>query len=92
MGKVRLLLVDDDFEILDCLKEELEARYHVTLASTGDAALSAIEHEPFDAIVLDLRMPGTDGFDVLAHLAKGPDHPPVIVASALPRLDRVAAR
>ncbi|MFI5491120.1 response regulator [Actinoplanes sp. NPDC051859] len=65
----RVLLVEDDPQSAELLKTQLEhAGYQVDLAGTGEAALTAAGAHPPDAIVLDVSLPGMDGFEVLRRL------------------------
>ena len=62
----KVLLVDDEKEFLDIMTERMEARgMKVTTAQTAEQALSIIEKESFDAIVMDFQMPGMDGMEAL---------------------------
>ena len=66
---ITVLLVDDEAEFVDVLAERLEARgFDVSVAYDGDAALDRVRRDPPAVMVLDLKMPGTDGFEVLAQL------------------------
>ncbi len=65
-GDVRILVVDDEEPIRILLKEELGRRdYQVTVAAEGEAALRLLTESHFDAVLLDLKMPGLDGMEVL---------------------------
>ena len=67
----KVLLVDDEKEFLEIMSERMEARgMKVTTAETAAQALSIIEKESFDAIVMDFQMPGMDGMEALK-LIKG---------------------
>ncbi len=61
----RILVVDDDATNLRVV-QHIAAKLDLTLAcvNSGEAALELLEHEVFDLILLDLRMPGMDGFEV----------------------------
>ena len=62
----KVLLVDDEKEFLEIMSERMEARgMKVTTATTAGQALSIIEKESFDAIVMDFQMPGMDGMEAL---------------------------
>jgi DNA-binding NarL/FixJ family response regulator len=65
---VRILLADDHTLVRAGVRRILEAQPGITVAgevSDGDAALEFLRAEPVDVLVLDLTMPGTDGFEVL---------------------------
>jgi len=78
----RILVVDDLDTIRAAISDLLEeAGYCVEEAADGDAALEAIERTHPDLVVLDLILPGRDGFDVLRKLAEQESPPPVLVMS-----------
>src|SRR5688572_21758247 len=91
MSAPRVLIVDDDEEMLAELAISLGEKLEITVVSGGRAALEEIATHEFDAIVLDLHMPGFDGEAVLQELARRRSRPPVILASGLPLLPRIAA-
>jgi DNA-binding response OmpR family regulator len=65
----RVLLVDDEVSFLEALAERLRIRgLEVVCARSGREALSAVEEQTFDAVVLDLSMPGLDGIETLRRL------------------------
>jgi len=65
----RLLLVDDETPVLEVLSEYFSTQgYAVETASTGSDALSAARHHRPDLVLLDIRMPGMDGVEVLKKL------------------------
>ena len=69
MATDRVLLVDDEVSFLEALAERMRMRgLEVTCASSGKAALNAVEEQTFDAVVLDLAMPGLDGIETLRRL------------------------
>ncbi len=69
MAKDRVLLVDDEVDFLEALAERLTMRgLDVTCAASGSEALRIIEETKFDAVVLDLAMPGLDGLETLRRL------------------------
>lgn len=79
-----VLLVEDDDVFAAALAEELRRFQHdVTVAEDGRAALAAIDHEQFDAVVLDWMMPRLDGVSMLKRLRDGERTLPVIMLSAL---------
>ena len=61
-----ILVVDDEAAIRDALRMILEYEgYEVASAADGPAALAELESNPPDAVLLDIKMPGMDGFEVL---------------------------
>ncbi|MEE9603640.1 MAG: response regulator transcription factor [Thermoguttaceae bacterium] len=70
-GKKRILLVDDDREIVDSLKIALEAQgYQVLVAWDGNQGLALVEREDPDLVILDMMMPKRSGFLVLEKLRR----------------------
>ena len=66
---LKVLLVDDEEEFVSVLAERLEARgLTVETAANGEAALAKAEARTFDAILLDMAMPGLDGIETLKGL------------------------
>ena len=76
---IKILLVDDEKQFVDTLAERLSMRgFEARVAYDGPQALKAVE-QPTDVIVLDLRMPGMDGFEVLRNVKKSNPHVQVII-------------
>ncbi|MDQ7824123.1 MAG: SpoIIE family protein phosphatase [Candidatus Eremiobacteraeota bacterium] len=87
-----LLLVDDNEGNRDILSRQLEKQgYTVSTAEDGFKALEKIKGAPFDLVLLDIIMPGMDGYQVLEHLKEDRElrHIPVIMISALDELESV---
>lgn len=69
MEQAVILIVDDKQENLQALGETLEAQGYQVIAATNAAqAMSVVEAHPVDLVLLDVLMPGTDGFTVCRHL------------------------
>ena len=82
---MRLLLVEDDPPTQEALQRTLESEgWEVRLASDGFQALEHLSLEEPGLIVLDLMLPGMDGFQLLAHLAEHSEWSriPVVVVTA----------
>jgi DNA-binding NtrC family response regulator len=78
MSKIKLLLVDDEEAYVKTLAERMEMRdVGSRVALSGEEALAMLEDEPPDVMVLDLRMPGIDGMEVLERVKK--KHPQIEV-------------
>jgi CheY-like chemotaxis protein len=74
MENKRLLVVDDEADVCESLKSFLGRRgYEVTIAVTGLQAVEILEKETFPVVLLDLKMPYFDGWQVLR--AVRPKHP-----------------
>ncbi len=80
---MRVLIVDDDPNIQNLITANLKARgYEVGTASDGKAAIRELMSAPWDAMFLDLRMPGLDGLEVIRRV-RPKFSLPIIVISAL---------
>jgi len=79
----RILVVDDEPAILRFLRTSLSAQqYSVCEAESGSAALDMLARGGFDALVLDLGLPGIDGFEVIQRLRAAGNAIPIVVLSA----------
>jgi len=88
----RLLVVDDDPENRETLFDLLSPQgYTVTLAEDGERALELADQAEFDIVLLDISMPGIDGFEVLHQLRRfqGRSELPVIMVTGLGERDHV---
>ncbi len=70
MTRKKILIVDDDPDILDVLKIYLEEQYDITQAKDGEEALTKVYRRPPDLIILDFMMPKMDGGEVCQKLKK----------------------
>lgn len=69
--KSRVLVVDDEDALRMVLSSELSSSgYEVATASDGDEAVAAVQNKKFDLILLDIKMPKVDGFEVLKFIKK----------------------
>ncbi|WP_373525182.1 response regulator [Nostoc sp.] len=87
-----LLVVDDNETNCDLLERQLERQgYTVTTATNGPLALEMLQGMSYDLILLDIIMPGMNGFEVLQKIKRHENwrHIPVIVLSALDEIDSV---
>jgi len=77
-----IALVDDDRNILTSLEMALEAEgFTVRTFTDGSEALKALEREPADLAVLDIKMPRMDGFELLGHLRQRTAMPVIFLTS-----------
>lgn len=69
MEKARILVIDDEPEVVEAIKHWLEVNhYEVITALDGESGLGKAMSEKPDLIILDILMPGTDGYQVLKQL------------------------
>ena len=69
--KIRILVVDDEEALRTVLSNELiNAGYEVSTASDGDEAISSVQNKKYDLVLLDIKMPKVDGFEVLRFIKK----------------------
>jgi two-component system, OmpR family, response regulator MprA len=80
---MNVLVVDDDYAIRESLDRSLRANgFEVELANDGTEALHAIEDVSFDAVVLDILMPGRSGRDVCRTLRAAGNRVPILMLTA----------
>jgi two-component system OmpR family response regulator len=88
MPSVRLLIVEDDTSLATGLMRALSNEgYDVSAAVNGEEALERIRSEPYDLLVLDIGLPGIDGFEVLRRLRAGGYALPVLILTARDAVD-----
>jgi DNA-binding response OmpR family regulator len=88
MREARLLIVEDEAGLLESLRLGLtEDSFAVTCASSAENAERLIATQAFDAIVLDLRLPGKDGIELLHELRAAGNPTPVLILTARGSLD-----
>ena len=90
-----VLLVDDDHEMLIALKEGFQKykdSFTILLASDGLKAVESLKKNTISLVVTDLKMPGMDGFELLAHIMEHyPDIPVIIITGySTPEMERLA--
>src|SRR5215475_8050201 len=81
----KVLVVEDEQHLADGLRFNLEAEgYQVEVAETGEAALELMKPESsgFDVVVLDVMLPGKDGFQVMSELREAGQYIPTLMLTA----------
>lgn len=87
---MNVLIVEDEKHIADGLAFNLEAEgYDVTVVDTGEAAVEVTTTSNFDAIVLDVMLPGIDGFEVAKTLRAKENYTPILMLTARGRPEDV---
>jgi len=95
-SRIRVLLVDEDVDVLDVTKTFLESEnddFAVTTVTAAEEALELIEREAFDAVVTDYRMPEMDGLSLAESVRDVGSEVPVVLFTAYQGtdLDRAVA-
>ncbi len=85
----KLLVVDDDPSVRHALWITFRDFYHVTLADCGDRAIEAFKTDPVDVAVLDIRMPGKDGMEVLRVLKELDPNVEVVLLTAYETIEYI---
>jgi DNA-binding response OmpR family regulator len=87
---MKILIVEDEQHIADGLRFNLEAEgYEAEIANDGETALDVLSNSKFDAIVLDVMLPGVDGFQVARTIRDRKDYTPILMLTARGRPEDV---
>jgi DNA-binding response OmpR family regulator len=91
MSPKRILIIEDDREIADLISLHLtDQHYETAHCDDGPGGLNRALEEQFDLIVLDLMLPGMDGFEVCRHIREEQSYVPILIlTSRAEELDRV---
>ncbi|MCI4400449.1 MAG: response regulator transcription factor [Campylobacteraceae bacterium] len=85
---IKLLLLEDDIQLSEIIAEYLEENgCDVTLASDGQEAMDKIYEERFDLLLLDVKVPFMNGFDLLSKIRKDGNETPAIFLTSLNSID-----
>ncbi len=86
--QTQVLVVDDDEAVRRSYQRSLQAHhYNVEAVFNGEDALQALQHKPFDVVLLDLRMPGMDGMAVLKAIKREWPKSEVVVITGYPTVE-----
>jgi len=87
---MKILVVEDENHLAEGLRFNLEAEgYDAEIAETGEGALELLGKENFDAIVLDIMLPGMNGFEVASNLRSKENFTPILMLTARDRPEDV---
>lgn len=88
VNKLRVLFVDDEAPIREVMRNELPRMGHdATICEDGRAALEVLEKHTFDAAIIDLRMPGLSGWDVVEHIKRVAPETEIIISTGHGNMD-----
>ena len=86
----RILIVEDEEAIADLEKDYLElSDFQVEIKNAGDTGLEAALNEDFDLVVLDLMLPGVDGFEVCRQIREKKNIPIIMVSAKKDDIDKI---
>ena len=86
----KILIIEDEVAIADLEKDYLElSGFEVAMAHSGDLGLDRALAEDFDLIVLDLMLPGIDGFEVCRQIREKKDIPVIMVSAKKDDIDKI---
>lgn len=86
----KILIIEDEEAIADLEKDYLElSDFEVTIENTGDVGLSTALREEFDLIILDLMLPGMDGFEVCKKIREEKNVPILMVSAKKDDIDKI---
>lgn len=86
----RILVVDDEESISQFVSYNLRKEgYEVTVADDGDKAIAMLAEDTFDLVILDIMLPGADGYEVCRRLRAGSDTPVLFLSARDTELDKV---
>ncbi len=86
----RILIIEDEESIADLERDYLElSDFEVEIETTGDAGLERALSEEFDLIILDLMLPGVDGFEICRRIREEKNIPIIIVSAKKDDIDKI---
>lgn len=86
----KILIVEDEEAIADLEKDYLElSDFEVEIANRGDIGLQKALSEDYDLVILDLMLPGMDGFEVCKHIREKKDMPVLMVSAKKDDIDKI---
>jgi len=78
-----ILVVDDEMNVIESFKHILEDNYRVLTATNGEEALEKVEKENLDVVLLDIKMPGMDGIEILRRIKEMNENVDIIMVTAV---------
>ncbi len=86
----RILIIEDEEAIADLEKDYLELNdFEVVIENSGDTGLATALSEEFDLIILDLMLPGIDGFEICKRIREDKDVPILMVSAKKDDIDKI---
>ena len=86
----RILIIEDELSLAELEKDYLEiAGYSVEIETNGEKGLKRALHDEFDLFILDIMLPGKDGFEICKTIREKKDVPIIIVSAKIEDIDKV---
>ena len=86
----KILIIEDEVAIAELEKDYLElSGFEVSIENTGDAGLRAALREPYDLFILDLMLPGVDGFEICKKIREKKNTPIIMVSAKKEDIDKI---
>ena len=86
----RILIIEDEEAIADLEKDYLElSGFQVEIEDRGDTGLTRALKEEFDLIILDLMLPGVDGFEICKQIREGKNIPVIMISAKKDDIDKI---
>jgi len=85
----KLLIVDDEQHICELIKAYFKDEYDITIVYDGQAALAEFRHNTYDLIILDIMLPGQNGWDVCRAIRKEKDTPIIMLTAKGEDIDKI---
>lgn len=87
---LRILVIEDDLRMVELLRTGLWERGHsIVTATTAEQGQQLVDTENFDAIVLDIGLPGRSGYTIAQNLRTRPNRPAIVMLTALNQEDNI---
>jgi len=87
---MRVLIIEDDINIAELERDYLQLNgYKVDIAQDGAAGLKKAVSEDYDIVIVDLMLPGKDGFEVIKEVRKNLEIPMIIVSARNDDIDKI---
>ncbi len=88
---MRILLLEDDFDYKNSIKDYLESlNYDIDDFENGEEALSAIYEKSYHLLILDIRVPGISGYDLVKNIRENDNNVPVIFITSLTDINNLS--
>jgi two-component system, NtrC family, response regulator AtoC len=85
--KGSILIIDDEAVVRESLRDSLKDIHNVTIAETGEEALDLVKKQDFDILIVDVRLPGKSGLEVIKEVSELNPYIRSIVITAYPSVE-----